>query len=219
MIIEPYEWHDSEITEIARASINTITVRIRRPAAYGFAAGQYAIVRAHLDHDVRLMRQYSFSSSPSVAWLEFTIQHEPGGDVTTWFHEQAQVGDILQISQPFGNFTYPSTTRPLLFIAGRVGIAPFMSYLRERGSAGNVHVIYSVRTDEETCFWDELRGVTTRVISSAQQRIDKALLAPYTDNKPIAYICGSRQFAEAMQAHLSKLGLPPEDIRRELFTL
>lgn len=218
MIIEPYTWYKTPITDILKVSSDTISIRVKRPEGYDFRAGQYAIVRTYVTTDRFLVRQYSFSSSPSADWLEFTIQHEPGGEVTSWLHEHSHIGTMLEISQSFGNFTYESSPRPLLFIAGRVGIAPFMSYLRGDHST-NVHVIYSVTTQDQACFWDELSDITTLVVTSKQSRVDQTHLARYTAPRPIVYLCGSRQFAESMQQHLSQLGLPPNDIKRELFTL
>lgn len=218
MIIEPYRWYRTTVTEMKRVSSDTFTLRIERPSGYEFRAGQYAVVRTYVSKERFLVRQYSFSSPPSADWIEFTIQHEPDGEVTSWLDEHARKGTMLEISQSFGNFTYEPSPRPLLFIAGRVGIAPFMSYLREH-SDKNVHVVYSVNTREQACFWDELAPITTLVVTSEQNRIDQSLLASHITNKPIVYICGSRQFAESMQQHLSQLGVTPSDIKRELFTL
>lgn len=218
MIIEPYRWYKTPIQLIDRVSIDTITIRVERPASYKFLAGQYAIVRTYVTDDKFLVRQYSFSSPPSANWLEFTIQREPGGEVTTWLHDHARVGDVMEISQSFGHFTFLDASRPLLFIAGRVGIAPFMSYLREQ-PRDNLHMLYSVQAADQVCFRDEIAGISTVIETSRQPRIDRALLAEHVINQPIVYICGSRQFTEAISAHLASLGLPAQDIRRELFTL
>lgn len=217
MIIEPYRWHKTHIQKIDTVAADTITVRIERPDGYAFSAGQYAITRTYLSPEKFLVRQYSFSSPPSADWLEFTIQKEPGGEVTTWLHEHARVGDMMEVSQSYGNFTFESSQRPLLFIAGRVGIAPFMSYLREYQK--RVPIIYSISTREQICFWDEIQDMTTPVITAEQPRIDRTLLARHVVDHPIVYICGSRQFSEAMQAELAALGVLPSDIKRELFTL
>lgn len=218
MIIEPYTWHQTHITDITHVTHDTITIRVNKPAGYRFSAGQYSITRTYISSSHFLVRQYSFSSPPSAEWLEFTVQREVGGEVTTWLHEHAQIGDMIEISQSFGNFRFEDSRRPLLFIAGKVGIAPFMSYIRQH-NVHDIRVIYSVETKNQVCFWDELRDITTLVVTSEQSRIDKELLRAHTTDNPIAYICGSRQFAEAMQSHLAALGMSPQDIRRELFTL
>ncbi len=218
MIIEPYRWHQTRIQQIDIVSSDTITLRISRPTDYAFSAGQYAITRTYVRPDKFLVRQYSFSSPPNADWLEFTIQRETGGEVTTWLHEHAHTGDMIEISQSYGHFTFEHVDRPLLFIAGRVGIAPFMSFLRTHPS-NNIHILYSVETRDQVCFWDEIQDITTTVVTSEQPRINRDLLAAYIQNQPVVYICGSRQFSEAMQAHLASLSVPPEDIKRELFTL
>lgn len=218
MIIEPYRWHQTHILRIDIVARDTIAIRIERPEGYTFSAGQYAITRTYVRADKFLVRQYSFSSPPDADYIEFTIQKEPGGEVTTWLHEHARVGDMMEISQSYGHFTFEHVDRPLLFIAGRVGIAPFMSYLREK-QLPDTRLIYSVETSDQACYQDEIGEITTLVVTSEQPRINQTLLTEYTANRPVVFICGSRQFAEAMQTHLALLGLPPEDIRRELFTL
>lgn len=218
MIIEPYRWHQARILRIDKISPDTISVQVERPEGYTFSAGQYAITRTYVRPDKFLVRQYSFSSPPSAGWLEFTIQKETGGEVTTWLHEHARVGDAMEISQSYGHFTFERVTRPLLFIAGRVGIAPFMSYLREEKTS-EVRILYSVETKDQVCFWNEIKDITTTVVTSEQPRINRELLARHIEAQPIVYICGSRLFSEAMQSHLADLGVPPGDIKRELFTL
>lgn len=220
MIIEPYTWRSVEITRIDRVSSDTIAVRTKKPDGFAFRAGQYTVIRVTTTSGQMLVRQYSFSSSPDDDWLEFTIQKEPGGEVTSWFHEQATVGAAIEISQAFGHFTFDNTTgRPLIFVAGRVGIAPYMSYLRQATISNNVRITYSVREPDQVCFWDELKPMTELFVTREGKRISRADLEPYAQAYPVVYLCGSRQFVEAMQHHFAALGIPPEDIRRELFTL
>jgi len=219
MIIEPYTWRSVKITRIDHVSSDTIAVRAEKPEGYAFRAGQYAVIRITTSSGHMLVRQYSFSSAPDDDWLEFTIQKEPGGEVTGWFHEQAEVGATMEISQAFGHFTFDNADRPLIFVAGRVGVAPFMSHLRQGRVSQNVRIIYSVREPDQICFWDELEPITELFVTSKSKRISQANLEPYAQTNPIVYLCGSRQFVEAIQHHFAALGIPPEDIRRELFTL
>lgn len=222
MIIEPYQWQRVPIRELAPASIDTVHVRLPRPDAYAFRAGQYAIVRLRTADGRTIMRQYSFSSSPAEPHLELTIQKEDGGDASTWFFDHARAGDAIEISQPFGHFVWdPHTIRPLLFIAGRVGIAPFMSMIRDhRGHKSNISVLYSINRPDQACFENELAAVSATTYATATgNRITAESIRPHLVNAPLIYLCGSRQFVEAMQQHLRGLNVPPGDIRHELFTL
>ncbi len=216
MIIDPYTWHKLTIDEIAPIAEATVAVRAEKPAGYQFRAGQYAVVRVN----GTLLRQYSFASSPDNDKLEFIIQHEPEGQVSSWFYNIAKPGDSIEISQAFGNFTLdPHNTRPVLMIAGRVGIAPFMSMLRERPRRP-VQLLYSVRNISQVVYGSEIAPFQPNIVTTATlPRISSYTLAPLLVNKPMVYVCGSKQFVDAIVALVQKSGVAGTDIRRELFTL
>lgn len=220
MIIDPYTWQRFVIEDKVKAASDTVAIRFKRPAGYVFRAGQYAIVRASTDTNRQLVRQYSFSSAPQDEMIELLVQREPSGEVSNWFFTDAKIGDSLEMSQPFGGFTLePSDSRPVLLIAGRVGVAPYISMLRE-GRRPNLALLYSVRTEDQICFPELIKTYNTRVVVTERSpRIDKTLLAPLLEKRPIVYICGSKQFVDAITGYLLENGMQNSDIRRELFTL
>jgi ferredoxin-NADP reductase len=220
MIIDPYHWQRCPITSIEKVSMDMITVRFDRPVGYSFAPGQYAVVRTTLPSGEQLLRQYSFTSRPADAYLELLVQREPEGVVTGWFFESADNGDTVELSQPYGNFTFdPSLKRPVLCIAGRVGIAPFLSMLRTYPNRP-IHLLYSVREAAQIFSPDELESYdTTVVVTSVSPRIDNVLLAPLLASNPLVYICGSKLFVDAITGYVKDHGVTADDIRRELFTL
>lgn len=217
MIIDPYTWRKFTITDKALIAEETVVIRFVKPKDYVFRAGQYAVVRVTIGTR-QLIRQYSFASSPDSEVLEILVQKEQGGEVSSWFCDVAETNDTVELSQPFGNFTPEPGRRPLLFIAGRVGIAPFMSIIREHKH--RPHVLYSVRTRHQVCYAEELHVIDATIVSTDHlPRIGQETLAPLLVNTPLVYICGSKQFVDAMTTLLNKSGVAPEDIRRELFTL
>ena len=220
MIIDPYTWHEFAIEEKIEAASDTVAVRFKRPAGYQFRAGQYAIVRVNTGEGRQLIRQYSFASAPEDDILELLVQREPSGVVSNWFYAEARPGDTVELSQPFGGFTLESVgKRPVLLVAGRVGIAPYLSMLRE-AYRSNLTLLYSVRTDDQVCLPDLLGQHRTKLIVTAHTpRIDKALLGPLLEEKPLVYICGSKQFVDAIMGFVLENGILESDIRRELFTL
>ena len=220
MIIDPYTWHQFVIEEKTHASADTVAVRLKRPASYQFRAGQYAIVRTTTGEGRQLIRQYSFASAPDDAFLELLVQREPGGAVSNWFYDGAKAGDTIELSQPFGGFTLESAgKRPVLLIAGRVGVAPFLSMFRE-AYRDNLTLLYSVRTEDQICFPELLEQHRTQIIVTAHTpRIDKSFLGPLLKERPLVYICGSKQFVDAMMGYVLESGVPEADVRRELFTL
>lgn len=220
MIIDPYTWHQFVIEEKIAASTDTVALRFKRPSGYQFRAGQYAIVRVTTGDGRQLIRQYSFTSAPDDDLLELLVQREPGGAVSNWFYGDAAAGDTVELSQPFGGFTLEHTgKRPVLLIAGRVGVAPYLSMLRE-AYRSNLSLLYSVRTEDQICFPDLLEQHNVQVIVTSQTpRIDKTLLKPLLAGKPLIYLCGSKQFVDAIMQYVLENGAVETDVRRELFTL
>jgi len=76
-------------------------------------------------------------------------------------HGGLPVGGEVEVEPPKGNFALPEdTSRPLVFIAGGIGITVFRSMLRyisEERLPYRVTLIYSNRDRESTAFLDELR--------------------------------------------------------------
>jgi ferredoxin-NADP reductase len=70
-------------------------------------------------------------------------------------------GTEVEVEPPKGDFVLPEeTSRPLVFVAGGIGVTVFRSmlrYIREEGLPHRVTLIYSNRDQESTAFLDELR--------------------------------------------------------------
>lgn len=228
MIIDAYRWQPATIRQVAHISSRTVAVTIDKPTNYRYTAGQYTIVRRRMPGSAALVRQYSFSSPPDQTTLELTIQKEPYGQLSGWFHDFAQAGDQLEISQPFGAFTwYPSETRPLLLVAGGSGIAPCMSIIRHHAGASATTPLtlhYSVRQADHLCFYDELQSLATprqafTTTTDTAPRLSAETLSDHLTPDTVAYICGSKRFIGAMHGAIVGLGLPPSQIKHEAFTL
>lgn len=220
MIIDPYTWHRVTIETITRLTDDTVAVGFARPAGYHFRAGQYTVVRVTTDTGKQYVRQYSFSSSPEEKTAELLVQREPGGSVSRWFYDDAKPGDSIEISQPLGSFTLEyAKGRPAVLIAGRIGIAPYISMLREK-THPDVRLIYSVRNESQILLPALLDSFdTTYVITETSPRINRDFLRDKLSDGPMCYLCGSKQFVDSLSEVLLQLGVRPSDIKRELFTL
>lgn len=221
MIIDPYTWHQLKVTAISSVSADTVMVSMKRPRGFAFRAGQYAVVRISNEAGNQYIRQYSFASGPNQKDLELLIQKEPTGEVSNWFHKHAKPGNIIELSQALGSFSIDkmSTKRPVLFIAARVGIAPFISMLRDTRRK-NITILYSVRDEQQVCFPDFLAKFATTIVNTKESpRISHDFLKNYLKPESAVYICGSKQFVDNMSEAIENLGVSPENIRRELFTL
>ena len=212
------------------------TFRMVRPEGFEFQAGQFLTVRLRADGKEHV-RCYSISSPPgSRGHLEITVKRL--GMVSGALHATIRPGSMLHVRPPAGAFTYPAgEDRPIVFIAGGVGITPVMSMLRhaiEEEPTRPVTLFYSVRTAEDVAFRDELLMLNRRhthfgafiAISDGPApsvfypgRINEALLTAMAPDirHAICMMCGPPPMLEAMTALLQEIGVPRGQINFEVF--
>ena len=70
------------------------------------------------------------------------------------------IGTFVSIEGPYGDFALlPSSSSPVIFVAGGIGIAPFISMLRyatEEKMQQDFFLLYFSRNDSDTVYYDEL---------------------------------------------------------------
>ncbi len=212
------------------------TFRFARPEAFEFKAGQFLTVRVRVDgKDV--VRCYSISSSPlTPGYLEISVKRQ--GLVSNTLHATLRPGSTVSLRAPAGVFTYPDgDDRPLLLLAGGIGITPLLSMLRHAAAAEParpVALLYSARREDAFAFRRELatlaeRHPQVRVVLAASSgstspeiypgRIDETLIRTTVPDVAgaVAMICGPQPMIDAMRAMLLQIGLPESQIRSEMF--
>ena len=104
---------------------------------------------------------FSITSSPTQKnYMEFSIKK--CGCLTSWLH-QMEVGQQIGIRGPYGN-GFPVDTdfagKDLLFIAGRIGLAPLHSvinYCRDnRANYGKIDIVYGSRSMDDLVDYQEI---------------------------------------------------------------
>jgi len=145
--------------EIAK---DTIEVRFAR-GDFEYTAGQYITIR--LDEEIGdgrgNSRAFSLSSSPTNKNYISTCFRLP--DSPSEFKQKLvsyRWGTEVNIRGPLGNFTLPeSTEKPIVMIAGGVGIVPFMSmikYSTEISSGHKIILCYTDKSTEKMAYREEL---------------------------------------------------------------
>ncbi len=211
------------------------TFRLARPEGFLFEAGQFLTVRMRTDGQENV-RCYSISSAPeATGYLEISVKRQ--GLVSGALHATTRPGTLLSVRAPAGRFTYPTEDdRPIVLIAGGVGITPLMSMLRHAALAEPtrpIHLLYSSRTLRDLAFRDELTWLARRsphiqvtfAVTGGDAgpdvypgRIDRSLLGTVPNLiHAVAMICGPQQMIDGVSAMLSELGMMQGQIRSELF--
>lgn len=182
-----------------------------------FLPGQYANIEVP---GTGLTRSYSFSGVSGKDQIEFLIRLVPGGLISSYLKDIAQVGDVLQLTGPLGSFYVREINQPTLFFAGGTGIAPFLAML-EKLSAENtqipIQLFYGATTDDNLVELERLQAFTATMpftfmtCVSVEQSKSHAngfvtqwvTPAHLGQNTYDIYICGPNPMVEAVKSSLS----------------
>ncbi|BCQ26618.1 toluate 1,2-dioxygenase electron transfer subunit [Caballeronia sp. NK8] len=225
--------HKGRIVACRRASESTIafSVELENRADLGFLPGQYVNIRVPGTDQTR---SYSFSSGPSEPHVSFLVRNVRQGAMSSWLCENAKVGDSVEFRGPMGSFYLRPIERPVLFLAGGTGLAPFLSMLdkivEEGGSPYPIHMILGVNSDEDLVGIDRLETYAQRLpnftyactVASADSRHpNKGYVTHHISASQLnggdadVYLCGPPPMVDAVRSHLSSEGLTPRNFYYE----
>ncbi|MGR9127804.1 benzoate 1,2-dioxygenase electron transfer component BenC [Rhizobium leguminosarum] len=201
-------------------------------ASPSFLAGQYVNIDVPASGQ---SRSYSFSTAPGEQRIGFLIKKIPGGLMSSWLAD-AQAGDRLNLTGPLGSFYLREVRRPLLFLAGGTGLAPFLSMLEVLARAGSeqkIHLIYGVTRDLDLVLVDEISAYATRlpnfsfttvVAEEASSHPRKGWVTQHMPAELLhggdvdVYLCGPPPMVDAVREHFDDNGVKPNSFQYEKFT-
>jgi ring-1,2-phenylacetyl-CoA epoxidase subunit PaaE len=236
------------IKEVKHETPNAISVAFTIPAelksVYTFIAGQYVNLKLTLDGQ-EIRRAYSICSSPNSGELRIAIKSVKSGHFSKFANENLKAGDILEVSQPEGRFTFePNNEKQknyAAFAAGS-GITPVMSILKsvlESEPKSTFVLVYGNKTPEETIFHNELHELQLKytgrffvhyVYSQVKKgdeifgRIDKSAVNYVLNNKHKEkefdkfYLCGPEEMINLVTNVLKEHNIADKNIKFELFS-
>jgi ferredoxin-NADP reductase len=226
----PTKWQPATLINISQETPTAKTFRLRLTQPSAHLPGQHYILKLTDPGGYSASRSYSVASAPNgSADIELTVERVPNGEVSTFLHDEAVVGDELQVRGPLGGWFIWTAERPALLIAGGSGVVPLMAMLRfarQRNVADLLRLVVSVRTPDRLYYAHELPGPQTTVIYSRAApvgqsrppgRITPSDLEPLLFEDAAVYICGSSPFADAATDAVTTIGVPVKRIRVERF--
>ncbi len=135
--VRDFEGTVSRIEDLT-PTIKGVWITLDAPEGLRFQAGQY--VQLNLP-DGSGSRAFSLANPPSdPREVELNIRYVPGGQATTWVHQQLKAGDRVTLSGPYGRFfVRKSASQPSLFLAGGSGLSSpksmILDLLADQGAA------------------------------------------------------------------------------------
>ncbi len=208
---------------------------------FSFISGQFIIATAEIWNPRKnrmgpVHRAFSIASSPlEKDHLEITAKKYPGGRMTPWLHDSVEVGQVLNVKGPDGNFVFKEEeTDEIVLIAGGIGIAPYRSIIRyifSKKLQVQIRLIYSARTPHDFAYKSEFDLLITQhpnfeclyTVTREHEgwsgrvgRVDEPLIQQYLSNpRALYYLCGPDPMILKLTGILQKLGIGIETIRSE----
>jgi len=228
----------SVITEVAARLLRRETVaegtmafRFERPSGFVHQAGQNALFKLGDES-----RTFSIASAP----------HEPELMIATRMRDsafkralkEAAPGLQVEIDGPAGMMVlHDDAARPAVFLAGGIGITPFLAMARDaahRRLPHRISLFYANRRPQDAAFLEELRRLeqrnpSYRLVAAMSEPpagwngevgfINRAVLERHLPKplEPVYYFAGPPAMAMAMQSMLAELGVAEADMRSEEF--
>jgi predicted ferric reductase len=171
---------------------------------------------------------FTISSAPSEETLRLTIK--ASGNFTRDLFSQLKAGTEALVEGPYGMFDYKTGGPQQIWIAGGIGLTPFLSFVRDiHGNLDyDVDLYYTVRHPEEAIFLDELEAVHKKnprlkvhIRFSAKDgslTIDDIVRDAGGDVKDRhVYLCGPLPMTMAFEKKFLDLGLPKAQLHFEEF--
>ena len=197
-------------------------IHTKHPIVY--QPGQYLDVTIPDVQDQRgAMRTFSLTSLPSDLFLSFVTRVIDGGSAYKQHLFTLQSGDKLHVSQAMGDLVLPrDVSRPIVFIAGGLGVASFVGMARHTltESANRlIRLYYALHRPADELFaplFDTCPSVTKHLYTSPQRLSGAAVLETHTP-ATMYFISGSEPFTMHFRDELMAHGVTPGAIAYDFF--
>ena len=209
--------------------------------SFGFRAGQHAdfvFTNPSLESEGDNSRTFSLASAPyDKEPIMIAMRMRKTGFKTAL--KSSALGTKFIVSRPRGSFTlHRDITRPAVFLAGGIGIAPIRSIIHQATQEHLPHklyLFYSNREADDTAFIEEFESLAAqnpnftfiptvtghRTIAWPYEKghINREMLSRYLLGLkgPIYYIAGPSGMVTAMTGLLNASGVSDDDMKTEEF--
>jgi nitric oxide dioxygenase len=204
------------------------------------APGQYVSVFVDLPGGDRQPRQYTVSSTAVRTRLQITVRRvrgangAPDGRVSSHLHDQVQIGDVLDVSGPAGDFVLTPTESPILLASAGAGITtvlPIVEQIARTQPQRTVIVAHADRRAQDHALREtvlhlgrEIDDFTSyawyETIDDGDTRSRQGVMDLTDIQLPQdiqVFTCGPLPFMKHVRSTLLSRGVPAARIRYEVF--
>jgi predicted ferric reductase len=218
--------HDYQVDAVTEIEPGLVEVALRPLGRHvTFTPGQFAMVYLEAK-DGWHRHPFTISSAPAEGVIRFTVKAL--GDYTSRLQELIEPGMPAVLGGPHGRFSHWRGTDRQVWIAGGVGVAPFLSWLRALDGPLPHRVDFFYTAVGEPAFAGEIKAIADRHESLHAHVIDTSLEGRLTLEQVMAasggrprelsvFMCGPAGMLSSFQSGLRLAGVPSRRIHREYF--
>jgi len=208
------------VLDIINITPETFILRLQRDN-FQFEPGQYVLLR--MPNELK-GREYSVFSGTTDEYLDFLVREIPVGEFSRYL-KHLTPGSQMVVEGPKGYFVLDQRSiqgAPIMLIATGTGISPFHSYVRTYPQL-NYKLLHGVKFADEAYGRESFDSQHTVICSSSIDdgdyfgRVTYYLQENPVDKDTICYLCGNSAMINEVTDILEGYGLPPENIRTEVF--
>ena len=192
-------------------------------------AGQFLFVRFPKTGTLDESHPFTISSAPHEDVLRVTVK--ASGDFTRTLFSDLKPGADAVIEGPYGMFDYKTGGKKQIWIAGGIGLTPFLSFIRDMDGnlEHDVDFYYTVRHRDEALFYNELvekaqqnprLNLHIRFSASGGSLTVEEIIRDAGGNLDgyHVYMCGPYPMIQAFERKFIALGITADQIHFEEFS-
>ena len=138
------------------------------------------------------------------------------------FMHTLKVGDVLSVSAPRNNFPLEPTAKPVVLLAGGIGVTPVLSMAATLAASQRPYrFIYAGRSRDQLAFLGESEALNRERLTIHTDDVAgifdvKGLMASLTGDEPL-YLCGPKPMIDTAIKSAKDLGWADGRLRFEIF--
>ncbi len=210
-----------EIIDKKDLNVNIYELKLKLDSTYVFKTGQFAFMKIYKKGISKEPHPFSISGFDGT-YIYFTIKSL--GDYTDFLKNRLETPAKVRITRPFGDMTFDTRSEKQLWVAGGIGVTPFLGYLRTKEKIEkNIELIYAVQTADEAVHLDQLESLAKQNKNFKFRLFDaseKGFISTNDfeiDDDTTLYMCGPRPMVLALKKQMKK-NFPHTPIIYEAFS-
>lgn len=200
--------HRGTITGIQKISANTVELELTLEQKLSYQAGQYIFLKIFQTGLEKAPHPFSISGGDG---QKIFVSIKALGDFTKKVNTQIQLHSRVAIEGPYGHLNFDKGHQQQIWVAGGIGITPFLSYLQSRPINKDIELFYSFRGHDDALYKDFLQKYAENnpdfkvhfIDTTSRERLNFEHLS--VPARTSIYLCGPTTMVKRLTKHFKSM--------------